>query len=247
MATKPSLAASGGALTQGFQLPDVFQPPEPMKPRFIPPYISFVHSNKKDEYAKIVAKFGIIPEGTMVLIRQEGMLQLNTAKLGWLNHRQFWCMKDASGAVTSVSFREMPDPWDEAVEAVVLVYLDDGIVPANIQFRTTKCPAALAMSQALVEASTSAWAEKSPAHKETLVIQQPFLRFYGEVRLGERRTGRGSGQTYVPTQCTVHPTGPGEWRLADAFSKDPESQKKLKDAGDRYQSQLSFFQSKEVK
>lgn len=246
MAKQPSLAAAGGALTADFKLPTVFGAPVPMKPRFIAPYITFAHNKRADEFKRIVDKFGIPDEGTMFLVTPDNIVKLDTAKVGWIHHQQLWTSNDTTGKVIGTAFKEMPKPWKEVVEAVVLLYLEDRIIPANIQFRTTKCPAALALSKALAECQTPEWPAKSEAHKATLATVVPAFRFYGDVTLAPARTG-GEGNTYRPTQCTVKPTTPAEWGLLKAFTEDLASQKALEDAAVRYQSQLDFFKSKELK
>jgi hypothetical protein len=248
MAKSPSLAAqTAGALTKPFNMPSVFGAPEPMKPKLIPPYITFAHHKRADEYKRIVDKFGIPEEHTMFLIEPDAITKLDIAKVSLLHYMQLWTMNDAKGEITSTSFKELPFPWKEVVEAVVLVYLEDRVVPANIQFRTTKCPAMVTLSKALVECMTPGWAELSPAHKETLAIQTPAFRFYGEVSIGPTRTSRSSGNTYKPTQCAIKPTGIHEGRLLEAFMADPNTEKRMTDAGARFQSQVTFFKSKEVK
>ncbi len=235
MAKQQSLAAQAGVIDAP-QLPAIFsQPPEPLKSRFLTPYITFAHNKRPDEWAKLVGAFGQIQEGNMYLFAGDEAFALSPAKLGWLCCKQYWASVNGAGEVQKVSFKEMPTPFKEHVEAVVLVYFEDRIVPANIQFRTTKCPAAKMLSDALIEAATPAWADKSPQHRETLACQHPFMRFFGIVDLGPSRTSKSSGLTYRTTTCTVKPTGVAEWRLLDKMSKEPNCTKSLQDAADRFQ------------
>lgn len=248
MAKTQTLAAQSGALTQPLKLPAAFQAsPDPIKARFIAPYITFAHPKRADEWAKLVAKFGQVLEGDMFLIRQDSLHKLDQAKLGWLCHKQYWAEVSAAGELQKASFKEMPKPFKEHIEAVVLVYLEDKeIVPANVQFRTTKCPAAKSMSDALMEASTAEWGERGPAHKESLVCAQPFMRFYGIVALGPQRVSKTSGLNYKPTVCQVRPTTLVEWRLLKEFTETEASQKMLEDAASRFEYRISEVKTKVV-
>lgn len=242
---KQSLAAEKGAIAPIANIPAIFtSPQEQMKARFVAPYITFAHPERKDEWKKIHAKFPNIAESDMFLIMQDDIKQLAVAKLGFLCGKQYWALCNAKNEIQKVSWDERPKPYQERIEAVVLVYLEDRIVPANIRFKTTKCPAGKALSDALVEASTTEWADKSAAHKETLICQQPFMRFFGNVTVGAARSGKESGRPYRPSNCEIQPTGVPEWRLLKTFTEDPATEKALKDAADRYSYAIAEITSK---
>jgi hypothetical protein len=245
---KQSLAAQSGALKDTFKLPAVFQEPTtPMAPRSFSPYISFAHPNKKDEWKKLTDKFQNVSEGQMFLVETDVITPLLVAKLGWIAHFQYWAMSNAAGETTQSSLTEMPFPWKEMVEAVVLVYLDDRCTVANTTFKTTKCPAAHDLSTALAECQTPEWLEKSPAHAETGVVTQPFGRFFGEVSLAPTRTSKKSGMPYTPTQCNIKPTTLTEWRLFKAFSEHADTQKAMDAAGNNYKSRIDSAKAKLLK
>jgi hypothetical protein len=241
-----SLAAQGGAVAMpSVTMPAIFgQAPEKIEGRKWPPYIAFAHPKRTDEWKKIVAKYGQSDEGDMYLHEDSVPTAIPTWKAFWLTHKQYWAKTAPNGDVLRTSFKETPDVSKEHVEAVVIVMFDDRLVPANVQFRTTKCPAAKTMSDALAEAATPEWAEKSPSHKETLICAQPFMRFYGTITLGPSRPAKSSGLPYRPTRCDVSPTGPAEWRLLKAFTEDPESQKKLEAAARTFQSRIEEVMKK---
>lgn len=246
MAKTQSLAAQSGALqnTQ-LKLPACFSPPTaPMEARFIAPYITFAHPKRLDEWKKLTGQFGNIEEGDMYFISKEHTCKLDPAKLGLLCFKQYWALANPAGEVQKVSFVEMPHPYKEHVQCVVLVYLEDRIVPANVEFRTTKCGAAKTLSDALLEAATPAWADKGPAYKETLVANQPFMRFYGEVTLGPTRTSKTSGLPYKPASCVVKPTNLTEWRLLKVLCDEPATQKALDDAAQRFEFKVKELEAK---
>jgi hypothetical protein len=227
------------------KLPEVFQAPqEPVVGRSLAPYVVFAHPKRSDEWAKLQSQFGVVTEGEMYLVEPERATHLQMAKLGWLVGRQFWADANAAGEVQTVSWKEMPRPYKEHVESVVLVYLAERIVPANMLWRSTKCPAAKMLSDALTAAIQPTWGERSPQHKETLVCNQPFMRFYGEVALGPQRTSKSSGMPYRTSTCAVKPTGVSEWRLLKVLCEDASTQKALDDAALRFQTRINEMQAK---
>lgn len=240
-----SLAAKSGALQTEFKLPAVFSAPvEAVQARKLAPYIVFCHPKRADEWAKISAKIGRAPdEGDMFLVEPEGITPLPVAKLGWVAHKQFWVKANAAGEVLQVSWQEWPE-FKEHVEAVVLVYFDDRVVPANICFRTTKCGAAKALSDALLESQTPAWAEKGPAYRDSTVVNQPFCRFYGTVSIMPPRTSKKSGLTYRATQCAIHPTTTVEWQLQKALSENPDCEAMLNKVADRFTDRVNEMKAK---
>lgn len=245
-----SLAAQSGTLTQAptFQLPAVFmEPPTEIVGKFSSPYISFAHKNRTDEWAKLQAKFGVIDEGDMFLIEGDKLAKLAPAKLGLLFAKQFWAKKNAAGEILETSFAEKAWPWAEAIEMVVLVYQDDGIVVANCQPRTTKCSGFKILADALKECQTPAWGDKSPAHKETLQIAQPFMRFFGEVALSAPRISKKTGLPYKTTTCTAKPVTNVEVKLLKAFVGSPDTNKKMEDAAGRFTQQIKELESKQSK
>lgn len=246
MAKSQSLAAQGGVLTQEVQLPAVFSAPQQkIEARKLAPYIVFAHPKRGDEWAKLVSKHGQIAEGDMFLITPDRTYPLPTAKVGWLCGRQYWAETNMAGdQMLRATFQEAPKPFGERVEAVLLVYLEDTIVPANVLFKKTKCPAAKTLSDAFIEAGTPGWGEISSAHKETLVCNQPFMRFFGNMSVVPPRTSKSSGLPYRTTTCNVQPTGVPEWRLLKQFCEDPLSQKALQEAADRFEMQMREVQAK---
>lgn len=242
-----SLASEAGVLSkaESFQMPDVFgEAPAPVVSKFGTPYITFAHPNKKDEWIKLGAN---VEEGEMFLVDGERITKLPVAKVNIVKVKQYWVDKNAAGEVQRSSWTEKPWPWAEHMDAVVLLHLPDRIVVANVNPHTTKCAAFVTLAKTLIDAATPEWADRSPAHKETLVIPQPFLRFFGEISLASPRTGKKSGKLYRVTQCSVKPTTNTEAVALKAFIADPESSKKLQDAADRYTSRIAELEAKLAK
>lgn len=243
---KQSLAAQSGALTvPTLDLPAPFSAPnEPIKARQWPPYVSFAHHQRQDEWTKITSKYKNVSESDMFLIVNDDVIELRTAKMGYMQGKQFWAQTNANGEVQKVSWEEMPFPWQERVEAVVLVYLEDRVVPANIQFRTVKCGAAKKLSDALALCQTAGWLEQGAEYAAVARIQQPFLRFYGEVVVQAPRPSKSSGRPYRPAACTIKPTGKAEWEAVRALTEDPNTKKILDMVAQRYESQIREMTAK---
>lgn len=247
MAKSQSIAEKSGSLSAPAMMPIVFSaPPETVKARYVPPYVVFAHGKRADEWARIIAKYPNVREHDMFLIRPESVLHLNPAKLGLLRAKQFWAEGDAAGNITKVSWAERPHPYKEHIEAAVLVYLESEIVIANITFRSTKCPAGKTLNDALTMAGTPDWGTLSPDHKESLICNQPFMRFYGLVTVGEPRASRTSGMPYRPANAKIVPTGPSEWRLLKELCEGESTKKALDDAAARFQYRLDEIAKKVV-
>jgi hypothetical protein len=244
---KQSLAAQSGAVAvPELKMPAIFgqTPANPMEGKAWAPYISFAHPKRTDEWKSIVAKYKQADEGDMYFHKDGVPTAVPTWRGMLLTYRQYWAKTNAAGEVLKTSFKETPEVAKEHVESVVLVLFDDRIEVANFQVRTTKCPILKGLSDALAEAQTPEWAEKSPAHKETLVVAQPFARFYGTVTLGPTRTGKGSGMPYRPGRVDITPTGPAEWRLLKAFQEDPKAQEQLDKAAASFQKRVAEIEEK---
>ncbi len=249
MAKSASLAAQSGTIVAPLTLPGIFTAPQDdVQARFIAPYITFAHPKRADEWTKIVAKYGAsVQEGQMFLVEQKVITELPRLKCSWLCHKQFWAQSDTTGKVLATSLKELPKPWKEHIEAVLLVYFDDRIVPANILFRSTKCPPGVTMSEALKEASTPEWAARGQAYADTMGIPQPFMRFYGIITLGEKRISNSSGNPYTPAKCEVKPTSTPEWQLLKAFAASEAAQQQLNDAAERHQYRIKEMTAKLAK
>lgn len=241
-APKQSLAAQSGALTNTFKMPAIFQPPAaPLEGRAMAPYVVFAHANKKDEWNKLVSKFGNgVSDGDTFLIEPDGVTPLPTIKCSVVTYRKFYSAKDNAGKMTSTSEVETPLQKNENVEAVIFVYLEDRAVVANVQFRTTKCGGVVELSRGLAEAKDPSWASKSELHKQTLVAAEPFLRFYGELTVQPPRTPKGGGMPYRPCACSgIKPTTAAEWKLAKEFFESANAVQMFDLAAKRFESQCA--------
>jgi hypothetical protein len=256
MAKQASLAAQSGALTAPLetQMPAIFgSPGEDIKGREWGAKVVFAHSGKPDEYKRLVqALGGRAPDDMdMFLIESDTVTHLPTMKCGWLIGQQRWVTevkKDGRWVIDKVKEEEdKTKGWKEIVDAALLVYLADRIVPAQCRFKTTKCPGAITLSKAAKEAATPEWAEKSDHHRATLAIQQSFWRFHGIVIVLPKRNPQGGGEPYRPTSCDIFPTGPNEVKLIEKFNRDPESKKLLDKCAEGYAARIASLKALQLK
>lgn len=241
MAKQQSLAAKtdGALAAPALTLPAIFtKPPEAMKARYMAPYIVFAHPKRADEWKRINSRFKDVEEGDMFLLANGEIYKTDTLKCSLLAGQQYWSEANAAGVVLKTSYVELPKPYKEQVEAVLLVYHGDGILVANVHARGPKCSGFRGLVAALIEASESSWGDKGAEFKESLIVNQPFGRFYANLVLGDKRTGKTSGLPYKPLTCEVHPTGIPEWRMFDAFCKSEEATKQMNDAAVRFSERM---------
>lgn len=235
-----SLAAQAGALATQLKMPAIFnQPQEKLIDRFIAPYVVYAHPKRASEWQKIIAKYPGDQEGSPFLIEQSNITKLSTFKASILKASQYWAAATPDGKITGASFEQRPSPFKEHIECVILMYLEDRVLPANVSVRTTKCPAYKLLSDKLIEAGKPEWADNGASYKETLALPQAFMRFYGEVGLGDKQISKSSGLPYKPTTCTIFPSGIAEIRQLQEFVNDENAQKMLNDAAERMQFRMA--------
>jgi hypothetical protein len=258
MAKVQSLAAQSGTLPaelskpEGIALPAIFSGggTADVKARELAPYVMFCHSNAK-VYSRLVAAKPSVQEGDQFLIYPDRVVDVTPLKFGLFIAKQYWAQGDASGNVIATSPVERPHPFGEQIECVIIVYHGEQLIPASINFRTTKCAAAQKASMALAECMTPEWAKKSPAHELTLGCQKPFMRFFATIRLGPKTTSKRSGLPYVPADAEIHPTTMVEWKLlAEHLSAETEVGKKfaedLQKAANTFESRIKDATAKFV-
>ncbi len=216
----------------------------PMEERNFGPYITFAHPKRSDEWAKIVGVYGnAVQEGDMYLMRENVPTRLERAKVGILCGHQYWVRKNAAGRIEGSSKDEKPKPYKEQVDSVLLLYLDDEVLPVNCQFRTVKCSAVVKLTKELIECQQPEWLEKGGAYAEAAAVPQPFMRFFGTITEGDKRTSKSSGLPYKPLNIAIEPTGVAEWRLLKALTEDTATKEALAKAGNTYQYRMDEFKS----
>jgi len=216
-----------------------------MATRKLSPYVSFAHPKRADEWSRIKAKLGSVVEHDMYLLETDAITHLPTAKAAWMCHRQYRAEAMPSGGIVRASWSEMPHPYKEHCEAVLLLYLPGRMVPANVCFRTTKCPAAKALSDALLEADAVAWKSRGRAYDESFeAAPHAFMRFFGTITVGDPRPSKTSGMLYRSATCEIEPTTAAEWRQLREFLEGPNAQAQLQEAAARFEARVAEVEAK---
>ena len=242
-----SMASEAGLVQASSDfLPDILkqatEQQAPMEERTFGSYITFAHPKRSDEWAKIVGKYGqSVQEGDMYLMHEGEPTRLEKAKVSILCGHQYWVEKNAAGNILRTSKDEKPKPFKEQVDAVLLLYREDDILPVSCQFRTVKCSAAVKLTKELVECQQPEWVEKSLDHAAASRVQQPFMRFYGEISEGEKRISKSSGLAYRPLNIVIKPTGAGEWALLKQLTEGTDTRDQLKKVAETYQYRMDTF------
>jgi hypothetical protein len=185
------------------------------------PYVAFAYVKAK-KWPEMSAAIPGLREDEPVLVRGSSYTRLAPFKFFLLSGHQHWAERARSdGTLLAASLTDpgRTDKRKEVVEAALLVFLPDGsVTPARCSFKSTKAPAAKAAVKARDEAGLPEWANRSPAHADTLRYPRPWMRFVTTVALTPRtvRTGENAGNTYTLANGVVTPTSRAE---ADALAK----------------------------
>lgn len=208
-------------------LPSILdQKPIEVVSRFNTPYVTFCHPNSP-LWGKILSKYSDAREAEQYLISGDEVTRLAPFKYAILTAKQYWVAGDKE-KITGVSFSEKSHPYGESIDAVVLCYVNDKLIPASVQFRTTKCGAVHPMISAFAEATTAEWGKKSKSHELTMACQKPWMRFFGTVMLDKPRTSKSSGMVYIPASVVISPTSAAEWKvLAEHLTGDTDTSKEF--------------------
>lgn len=203
------------------------------------PYIAFV-SAKSPRFAEWAAAISDLKEPDALLLRPTPYppVRLSPFNLHFLAGTQFWVESDDEGNLVRVSEVEdrADDSLKECVEAVVLAYLNGGIVPSRVSFRTTKCPAAKTLAHTLKVAATPEWGTFSEQHASTLAIPEPALRFVGTI-ISAPRTSRG-GRRYYQSSARVRPTSGAELKTLAGVVSDKGFREALETVYGSYEHRL---------
>lgn len=241
-----SLAAQQNLIVpEGNKLPAIFDAKPEIKPRAMAPYVVFGHPMSPG-WGKFVGSYPDAKEGQQFLVQNEKVTRLDQFRYSLMTAKQYWAEGDQEG-VKAVSLTEKPHPFKEVIEAVVLVYLGELLIPATVQFRSVKTGAVLPAVKALEQAASPDWAKLSQAHELTLVCQKPFMRFFAEVQLGNMKTSKSSGMRYLPASCVIKPTTAVEWKiLAAHFSGENTTAfyAALNEAADTFERRMAELTSK---
>jgi hypothetical protein len=247
--SKSSQSANGAlaCLPQGFgELDTPISTPEINRV----PYIQFVYAKSKN-YGAMLQKIPTLREGEPVLVlpAPANPIKLNPLRYFLLHASEYWGQYNTSGELVAVSRTKPDDPqakpkWDQVIEAAVLVVLDDRLVPAQVRFKTTTCPAIYPAILALAEAKTGAWVKKGPEYAFTAKCDKPWARFVTHASRTER-TNRERGTVYSCMEAQVHPTNASEFVLLSEFFNTEENVGLLNEVAAAYRKRVEAAKGKD--
>lgn len=214
------------------------------------PYVTFASPKSKLWTTQSAAIPGL-QEGDPILMRPNvDPVRLQPFKFHLLTDRQFFAVTAQDGSLVKTFDKDnRPDTkttrTDEYVETVLLVYLPDGLVFARCTFKGAKCPAAHKAGEALDQANDlESWVKKSADHAISARLPHAFARFTCTCTNGPRRTARGSGLPYIPTQGNVAPVSAGDIQTLMQFFSVEDNKAKMQEAADNLRRRMDEVTSK---
>jgi len=188
------------------------------------PWIGF-HHPKSGKFAEISATLPDLKEGDPYLCFH-GYKSLVGVRMQLLGKQyQTWQQTNAAGALTAVVEMEGRFPFKEVIDAVVMVYLDEGIVTATIGLRGPKCRCASDFQYAAELTEAPAWAG-TDKFRQQLAKMPARMRVAMALTMVEK-IDQTSGSSYHVAQGVCSPLTPDELMLFGEYTKDTEQGKKL--------------------
>lgn len=245
MSTKPGTAIA--TLPDGFGEIGPITLPEASRT----PYVQFVSSKSKN-YGELLGKIPSLREGEPVLVQPAPAhpVKLSPMKYFLLHATEFWGQYNQLGELVAVSSTK-PEPtnggprYDQTIEATVLVVLEDRLVPAQVRFKSTKCPAVYPAIRAMEEAKTPAWGKKGDDYAFTLKIDRPWGRFTCSANR-TTRTNREKGTEYQTMEAVVNPTSAADLTKLVKFLQDKDAMALLQDVAAQYRKRVEAAKAKEL-
>jgi len=191
------------------------------------PYVQFVAAKARN-YGQLLRKFPTLREGEPVLILPTPLdpILLNPFTYFLLDGTEFWGLYDQQSQLlaasrtqreTSAEEAAKKQEWKQTYESVVLVILDNQIMPAQVRFVRTKCPAVQSAVRTRQEVEDEElWAAHGPDYKRTLRISQKWARFV-TCAIWAEKLNRSTNRMYQTMEAQSHPTRDAEAELVNDF------------------------------
>lgn len=195
-------------------------------------YVGF-YSGKGDKAGEISSALPGIPKGAAFMYDPVGGYQrLDNFRYHPIALHQSWVKRDSTNTPVAATKKrqDFKSELKENIEAVVLVYTNDGkLVPAITTFKSGASSAGAVASAALEEAGDAKkWGAKSPDHAFSAQIPDPRFRFVVAVKSWSKTFA--SGFLGIMAKGTVKPTSAGEFGVAQAALDAPGFEAELKSA-----------------
>lgn len=214
------------------------------------PYVQFI-SSKGQSFGEVARQIPSIQDGDPILVRAKAATKLNPFRFYLAAAFQHFSMVDTMGCIVKATLdstvARSDRAWQEHIEALIIVVLDDELVPARCTFKTTKTNAAHTAIKTLreIREEPEEWAKRSPEHKLTVKVPLDWARFTTTVTL-KRGTSRSTGFNYVAANGFAEPTGAADWKLLADAMKDDNFNMLCDDTLRRHEQRISEVKQKVV-
>lgn len=213
-----------------------------MGQRSINPYLIFAQPAAKEQFLDLIKEFRDTQDGDPFLILPTRKVRLLPLRLSIIAGQHYYTTVDKEYKDETAYFDDASGR-KERFWAAVVVYTQDGAVPATCQFRTVKCGAPRAIVAEIAKASSPDWANAGAAQQQAIAaLNIPWARVVGTV------TTRGktyrTGNSAVEARADVAPTGPNEWAALKVMMESEDGKKQMQLVADNYKSKLEALQIK---
>lgn len=204
------------------QMQAYMQPVVNVEDRQALPYVIF--ANKKSEkWDDMAAQIRGLQEPNPVLINNGTYEKLVPFKFHLMRAQQLWVERQQGREPVSV-LRSRPTgrgaPQIEEIHAIVLVYAQDGVVPATTTFKRALCKGANVAASELKLVSDPAtigrWIDRSPEHQAAARIDLPPARFTVSLTTHMHPPKYGDNP-YPQSEASCAPTTVADWAQLQAF------------------------------
>jgi hypothetical protein len=201
------------------------------------PYVVFA-SRKSAKWDDVKAADPTVNEGDPVLMRPEPLTPFKLAPFEFIliHGEHLWTINESAPPYRAleVSFTEQKDyaaGWCEAYEALVLVRVGKGYVPARVSAHRAQCAGfkiAAGCLQPMSEGGpplimSDEWYRRSPAHKDTEKIAMLQARYINIAKptSGTTRSGKNAGSVWRGMKSSQSPLTVEEAEQVVAATKTP--------------------------
>lgn len=196
----------------------------------------------------IAGKVKGLQQGQFVYVASGHVERLQPMKFHLLEAFHFYADLDDNGEVETAYDEESdarPKTAKEIVEALILVYTDQGVRPARATFKNATVGAIAPMLKEFTDAGTPEWSKRSKDHelaaKAMNANEFRSYRFYGTASTTPKQTKDGKF-TYSLGNCRVAPSTSSE--LSELKEIDKDCNTKLDTVRDAFLGRVSDIKSK---
>ena len=152
-----------------------------------------------------------------ILCENGKFTKLDPFRFHILDYKRLWVEREQGKQALNVATEDPGNrAYKEEIHAVILVYVDDRVVPATCVFKSGLCKGVIPAINDLIGmrdgAFMSDWARRTPEHNVAAGIALPFARFVVEMST-KQSTSKSTGYKYFDSQSTMPPTNAGDYSI----------------------------------